>query len=277
MTVKEAFDQIRKTGIDKETIYTCYVTDNKSKLIGIVTAKTLMLNDPGTVLKDIMIDNVIYCHTSDDKEEVARLINKYGFLALPVVDNEERLVGIVTVDDAMDVMQAENTEDIEKIHAIVPSDKPYLKTGVISIFLHRLPWLLILMISATFTGLILNNYEEHLSALGGLASDCVRTHAYGYGGNAGSQACVTVIRGLGARPDTIQGFVPRSVERTAHRYSACAVAGTGLLCQAYARGQTAFRLCLHPDDRVYRVVVAGYHDRGGEIRGLLASAYRKSG
>ena len=196
MTVKDAFDQIRKTGIDKETIYTCYVTDNKSKLIGIVTAKTLMLSSPDTALKDIMTENVIYCHTSDDKEDVARIINKYGFLALPVVDNEDRLVGIVTVDDAMDVMQAENTEDIERIHAIVPSDKPYLKTGVISIFLHRLPWLLILMVSATFTGLILNNYEEHLSVLGGsLLIACVPM-LMDTGGNAGSQACVTVIRGL---------------------------------------------------------------------------------
>ena len=196
MTVAEAFEQIRKTGIDKETIYTCYVTDNKSKLIGIVTAKTLLLNKPTTLLRDIMVDNVIYCRTSDDKEEVAREINKYGFLALPVVDNEERLVGIVTVDDAMDVIQEENTEDFEKIHAIVPSDKPYLKTGVFSIFLHRLPWLLILMISATFTGLILNNYEEHLSALGGsLLIACVPM-LMDTGGNSGAQACVTIIRGL---------------------------------------------------------------------------------
>ena len=196
MTVAEAFEQIRKTGIDKETIYTCYVTDNKSKLIGIVTAKTLLLNKPTTLLRDIMVDNVIYCRTSDDKEEVARVINKYGFLALPVVDNEERLVGIVTVDDAMDVIQEENTEDFEKIHAIVPSDKPYLKTGVFSIFLHRLPWLLILMISATFTGLILNNYEEHLSALGGsLLIACVPM-LMDTGGNSGAQACVTIIRGL---------------------------------------------------------------------------------
>ena len=196
MTVAESFEQIRKTGIDKETIYTCYVTDNKSKLIGIVTAKTLLLNKPTTLLRDIMVDNVIYCRTSDDKEEVARVINKYGFLALPVVDNEERLVGIVTVDDAMDVIQEENTEDFEKIHAIVPSDKPYLKTGVFSIFLHRLPWLLILMISATFTGLILNNYEEHLSALGGsLLIACVPM-LMDTGGNSGSQACVTIIRGL---------------------------------------------------------------------------------
>ena len=196
MTVAESFEQIRKTGIDKETIYTCYVTDNKSKLIGIVTAKTLLLNKPTTLLRDIMVDNVIYCRTSDDKEEVARVINKYGFLALPVVDNEERLVGIVTVDDAMDVIQEENTEDFEKIHAIVPSDKPYLKTGVFSIFLHRLPWLLILMISATFTGLILNNYEEHLSALGGsLLIACVPM-LMDTGGNSGAQACVTIIRGL---------------------------------------------------------------------------------
>ncbi|MGN1094082.1 MAG: magnesium transporter, partial [Candidatus Neoclostridium sp.] len=196
MTVAEAFEQIRKTGIDKETIYTCYVTDNKSKLIGIVTAKTLLLNNPSTLLRDIMVDNVIYCRTSDDKEEVARVINKYGFLALPVVDNEERLVGIVTVDDAMDVIQEENTEDFEKIHAIVPSDKPYLKTGVFSLFLHRLPWLLILMISATFTGLILNNYEEHLSVLGGsLLIACVPM-LMDTGGNSGTQACVTIIRGL---------------------------------------------------------------------------------
>lgn len=196
MTVSQAFDQIRKTGIDKETIYTCYVTDSRSKLIGIVTAKTLLLSSPQTRLKDIMTENVIYCHTGDDKEEVARTVNKYGFLALPVVDCEERLVGIVTVDDAMTVMQEENTEDIEKIHAIVPSAKPYLKTGVFDIFIHRLPWLLILMISATFTGLILNTYETSLSAIGGsLLIACVPM-LMDTGGNAGSQASVTVIRGL---------------------------------------------------------------------------------
>lgn len=196
MTVSEAFEQIRKTGIDKETIYTCYVTDSRSKLIGIVTAKTLLLSPVETKLQDIMTENVIYGHTSDDKEEVARTINKYGFLALPIVDNEDRLVGIVTVDDAMTVIQEENTEDIEKIHAIVPSAKPYLKTGVFDIFIHRLPWLLILMISATFTGLILNTYENTLSAIGGsLLIACVPM-LMDTGGNAGSQASVTIIRGL---------------------------------------------------------------------------------
>lgn len=200
MTVKEAFACIRAAAIDKETIYTCYVTDSKAKLIGIVTAKDLLLNSTHAVLSDIMTENVIYAHTYDDREEVARLINKYGFLALPVVDNEERLVGIVTVDDAMTVIQQENTEDIEKIHAIVPSDKPYLKTSIWEIFLHRLPWLLVLMISATFTGLILNKYEGTLNSLGGgiiggLLIACVPM-LMDTGGNAGSQASVTIIRGL---------------------------------------------------------------------------------
>lgn len=200
MTVSDAFNNIRKTGIDKETIYTCYVTDNRSKLIGLVTAKDLLLNSPKSLIRDIMTENVIYAHTNDDKEEVARTINKYGFLALPIVDNEERLVGIVTVDDAMTVIQEENTEDIEKIHAIVPSDKPYLKTKTFDIFLHRLPWLLVLMISATFTGLILNTYEGTLNslgggALGGLLIACVPM-LMDTGGNAGSQASVTIIRGL---------------------------------------------------------------------------------
>ncbi len=200
MTVSDAFDNIRKTGIAKETIYTCYVTDNRNKLIGLVTAKDLLLNSPKSFIRDIMTENVIYAHTNDDKEEVARTIKKYGFLALPIVDNEERLVGIVTVDDAMIVMQEENTEDIEKIHAIVPSDKPYLKTKTFDIFLHRLPWLLVLMVSATFTGLILNTYESELNGLGGgvlggLLIACVPM-LMDTGGNAGSQASVTIIRGL---------------------------------------------------------------------------------
>ena len=196
MTVTEAFEQIRKTGIDKETIYTCYVTNRRARLVGVVTAKTLLLNAPNTRLGDIMTQNVIYGHTNDDKEEVARTIDKYGFLALPIVDSENRLVGIVTVDDAMTVLEEENTEDIEKIHAIVPTDKPYLKTGVFNLFLHRLPWLLILMVSATFTGLILNTYESSLSAIGGsLLIACVPM-LMDTGGNAGSQASVTIIRGL---------------------------------------------------------------------------------
>lgn len=196
MTVAEAFEQIRVTGIDKKTIYTLYVTDSRAKLVGIVTVKKLLLSPQDALLRDIMTENVVYGHTYDDKEETARTIDKYGFLALPVVDRENRLVGIVTVDDAMTVIQEENTEDIEKIHAIVPTDKPYLKTSVWELFVHRLPWLLILMISATFTGIILNTYESSLSAIGGsLLIACVPM-LMDTGGNAGSQASVTVIRGL---------------------------------------------------------------------------------
>ena len=192
MTVEEAFERIRKTAIDKETIYTLYVKDRENKLIGLVTAKDLMLTHKTVKIKDIMTENVIYAHTEDDKEEVANMISDYGFLALPIVDREMRLLGIVTVDDAIEVIKEESTEDIEKMAAITPSDKPYLKTNVFSIFKNRLPWLLILMLSATFTGLILNAYE---SALDALLVACVPM-IMGTGGNSGSQAAVTVTRSL---------------------------------------------------------------------------------
>jgi len=199
-TVANAFSHIRRTGIDKETIYTCYVTDDKRKLLGIVTAKDLLLNPPEAVLGDIMTTNIVYAHTTDDKEDTVLTINKYGFLALPVVDNEERLVGIVTVDDAMDILQEENTEDLETMHAMLPSSKPYVKTSPWSIFIQRLPWLLFLMISSTFTGIILNTYEGEIGELGGgviggLLIACIPM-LMGTGGNAGSQASVTIIRGL---------------------------------------------------------------------------------
>ncbi len=191
-TVESAFAKIRKQAIDKETIYTCYVTDRANKLIGLVTAKDLMLAEQSATISEIMKENVIYVHTEDDKETAARMISDYGFLALPVVDSETRLVGIVTVDDAMDVLQEENTEDIAKMAAIVPSDKPYLKTSVFSIWKNRIPWLLVLMVSATFTGLILNNFESMLtSALIACVPMIMDT-----GGNSGSQASVTVIRSL---------------------------------------------------------------------------------
>ena len=192
MSVEEAFDRIRKQAIDKETIYTCYVTDTSNKLIGLVTAKDLMLAEKGALISDIMEDNVIYVNTLDDKEDVARKISDYGFLAIPVVDIERRLVGIVTVDDAMDVIEEENTEDVERMAGIVPDNKPYLKTSVFSIWKHRVPWLLILMVSATFTGLILNSFEALLStALVACIPMLMDT-----GGNSGSQASVTVIRSL---------------------------------------------------------------------------------
>ncbi len=155
MTVEQAFDRIRAIGVDTETIYTCYVTDRSRHLLGIVTVKHLLLNPKDCRVSEIMEENIIYANTLDDKEEVAGQFEKYDMLALPVVDKENRLVGIITVDDAIDVIQDEATEDIEKMAAILPSDKTYFKTSVFSTFKARIPWLLLLMISATFTGTII--------------------------------------------------------------------------------------------------------------------------
>ena len=195
MTVETAFAKIRKNAIDKETIYNCYVVDRDNKLLGLVTAKDLMLADKDTLIKDIMTDNVIYAQTTDDKEAVARKISDYGFIAIPIVDDEKRLVGIVTVDDAMDVLRSENSEDIAKMSGIQASDKPYLKRSVFEIWRNRIPWLLVLMVSATFTGLIINTFEARLNAISTVLFACVPM-IMDTGGNAGSQASVTVIRSL---------------------------------------------------------------------------------
>ena len=192
MTVDEAFERIRRTAINKETIYTCYVVDKTKKILGLVTAKQLMLAQKDELISDIMEENVIYGYTEDDKEEVARTISDYGFLALPIVDREMRLVGIVTVDDAMNVIEEENTEDIAKMAAMAPTDKPYLKTSAFILWKNRVLWLLILMLGATFTGLILNNYEAGLAPC---LVACVPM-IMGTGGNSGAQASVTVIRAL---------------------------------------------------------------------------------
>ncbi len=192
MTVRECFEKIRKEAIDKETIYTCYVTDDQKTLLGIVTVKDLLLHSYDDKVESFMETNFIFVDTQEDKEEVANLLSKYDLLSVPVVDQENRLVGIVTVDDALDVITEEATEDISYINSVTPSDKPYLETNVFSIYLHRIPWLLILMVSATFTGLILNTYETMLSTL---LVACVPM-VMGTGGNAGSQASVTVIRGM---------------------------------------------------------------------------------
>ena len=194
MTVKEAFEYIRKTGVDKETIYTCYVTNKNRKLQGVLSVKDLLLADYEDVVGDIMDTNVISVHTDDDKEEVVNALSKYNFLALPVVDKETRLVGIVTVDDAIDVLQEENTEDIEKMAAITPSDKSYFKTGVFETFLQRIPWLMILMISAAFTGAIISHFEDALGKMVILTSFIPMF--MGTGGNAGGQSSVTIIRGI---------------------------------------------------------------------------------
>lgn len=194
MTVGDAIKRIRRTGVDKETIYTGYVINNNRTLVGMLSMRTLLLSDDDDVVSDIMESNVITVNTLDDKEEVANQFKKYDFLAIPVVDKEFRLVGIVTVDDAIDVMEDEVTEDMEVMAAITPTDKPYLKTGVFETWSKRIPWLLLLMISATFTGMIITGFEE------ALASQVVLTAfipmLMDTGGNSGSQASVTVIRGL---------------------------------------------------------------------------------
>lgn len=194
ITVSDALKRIRRTGVNKETIYTCYVTKPDRTLLGYITAKTLLLSDEDTIVSEIMEQNVIYVNTHEDKEIVAKEMSKYDLLALPVVDNENRLVGIITVDDAIDVIEEEATEDIEKMAAITPSDKPYLSTSVFEIWKNRIPWLIILMISATFTSTIISSFESKLAT-------CLVLNAFipmimGSGGNAGGQTSVTIIRGL---------------------------------------------------------------------------------
>ena len=158
ITVEDALKRIKRTGIDKETIYTCYVTKPDRTILGYITAKTLLLSENDCIISDIMETNIIFARTTDDKENVALEMSKYDLLAIPVVDNETRLVGIITVDDAIDVMEEEATEDIEKMAAIIPSDKPYLSNSVFEIWRKRIPWLLLLMISATFTGQIISSF-----------------------------------------------------------------------------------------------------------------------
>ena len=197
MTVEAAFERIRLTAIDKETIYTCYVTDPTNKLLGLVSAKDLMLAEKSATVGEIMHENVIYAHTEDDKEVVARKISDYGFLALPIVDRETRLVGIVTVDDAMTVLQSENTEDIAKMAAVTPTDKPYLKTSDWRICINRLPWLILLLLSSTFSGLIISANEATLNMpVYGIVLTACMPMLMGTGGNAGSQASAMIIRGI---------------------------------------------------------------------------------
>lgn len=198
-TVEQAFAHIRKCALDSETVYTCYVTDGNRHLIGVVSAVTLMISDPQAVLSQIMETNVISAETLDQQEFVANQIKRYDFLAMPVVDTENRLVGIVTFDDAMDVLTDEATEDIEKMAAIVPSenDKPYLKTSPFALWKKRIPWLLLLMISATFTGSIISSFEATIAATSaGVALLAFVPMLMDTGGNAGGQSSVTIIRGL---------------------------------------------------------------------------------
>ena len=193
MTVGQAIQKIRQVGVAKETIYTCYVTEAR-KLIGVISLSDLITAQDDTKIEDLMSENIISVKTKDDKEEVAATLAKYDLLALPVVDGENRLVGIVTVDDAIDVLQDENTEDIEKMAAILPTDKPYFKTGVFETFFKRIPWLLLLMVSATFTGMIITGFEAKLAA--SVVLTAFIPMLMDTGGNAGGQASVTIIRGM---------------------------------------------------------------------------------
>lgn len=194
MTCAQAVDHIRKTGVDKETVYVAYVTNESRVLQGIVPLKALLFAGEDELIEDIMDENIICASTLDDQETVASIISKYDMLALPIVDREHRLVGIVTVDDAMDVMENEVTEDIEIMAAIVPSDKPYLKTSVFETWKKRIPWLLLLMVSATFTSTILGHFEDALSKMAILT--VFIPMLMDTGGNAGGQTSVTIIRGL---------------------------------------------------------------------------------
>lgn len=193
MTVEQAFAYIRKHAVDKETIYTCYVTDNR-KLMGIVTVKELLLASYEDVIGDIMETNVIAVDTHEDQEIVANMFDKYDLMAVPVVDKENRVVGIITVDDAMEVIIEEHGEDMEAMAAILPSDKPYMQTGIFETWKKRIPWLLLLMISSTFTGMIIQSFENALA--GCVALTAFMPMLMGTAGNAGSQASVTIIRGL---------------------------------------------------------------------------------
>ena len=197
ITVEDALKRIRRTGVDKETIYTCYVTRPDRTLLGFVTAKTLLLSDDEMIISDIMDTSIIFAHTDEDKEVVAKEMSKYDLLALPVVDRENRLVGIITVDDAIDVIEEEATEDIEKMAAIIPSDKPYLATSPFEIWRKRIPWLILLMLSATFTSLVITSFEDKLVATAmGTVLIAFIPMIMGTGGNAGGQTSVTIIRGL---------------------------------------------------------------------------------
>ncbi|MCR4995711.1 MAG: magnesium transporter [Butyrivibrio sp.] len=193
MTVNDAIERIRKKGVDSETINICYVVSRQKILVGTVALRYLLITKPDEIIGDIMNTNVISINTMTDQEEAARIFQKYGFTAMPVVDNESRMVGIITIDDVVDIMEEEATEDIEKMAAIVPSDKPYPKVGILETYRNRIPWLLFLMVSATFTGGIIAHYEAALTAF---ALTAYIPMLMDTGGNAGSQASVSIIRGL---------------------------------------------------------------------------------
>ena len=210
LTVSEAFEQIRKIGLVKETVYTCYVTENR-RLLGIVTVLDMLVADSDTAVEDIMETNGISVNTHDDREYVARTMSKYDFAAIPVVDNENRIVGIVTFDDAMDVLQEENTEDFAKMAAVVPAEDSYFKTSVWSHAKSRIPWLLILMLSATLTGMISASFEPQIAVIPMLVS--FMPMVMGTGGNCGSQSSTLIIRGMAIDEIRLRDFFKVVLDR----------------------------------------------------------------
>ena len=245
MNVQDAFQYIRRHGVDKETIYTCYVIDEKRKLIGVITLKDLLMNPYEAVIRDIMDDNVIQVTTTEDSEEVSQLFNRYDLLALPVVDSESRLVGIVTVDDAVDVMEQEATEDIQKIAAIAPSEKPYLKMSVLTLARNRIVWLLVLMVSSMFTGSILEHYEAAFASVPLLVTFIPMLT--GTGGNAGSQASTMIIRSM-----TLGEVEPRDALRVLWKeFRVSLLCGSALALVNYIR-----LIIMYPGKEMICLVVA---------------------
>ncbi|HZJ57039.1 MAG TPA: magnesium transporter [Clostridia bacterium] len=194
MSIDQALSYIRRVGLDRETINICYVMDENRKLEGIIPIRKLILSNPSETIKNIMETNIISVHTLEDQEEIADIFKKYDLIAVPVVDNEGRLVGIITIDDIVDIIEQENTEDFQKMAAMHPSDEEYLKTGVMALARHRLPWLLILMISATFTGGIIQRFEDVLQSV--IILNSYIPMLMDTGGNSGSQSATLIIRGL---------------------------------------------------------------------------------
>ena len=245
MTVDGAFEKVRKIARDMETIYTCYVTDEGRRLEGVVSIKSMILSDPNVLLGEIMEDDVISVSTDDDREEVAALFSKYGLLSLPVVDHERRIVGIVTVDDAVDVINEEATEDFEIMAAMRPSEKPYLRTGVFSLAKNRIMWLLVLMISAMLTGKVLEKFESAFAAFPLLVTFIPMLT--GTGGNAGSQSSTLIIRGM-----ALSEISMKDIGRVIWKEIRVSVlVGFALSAVNYAR-----LLMMYPDNALLAFVVA---------------------
>lgn len=241
MNVRESIARIRRIGEDKETIYTCFVTSADRKLEGVLSVKDLLLSDDETVIEDIMDTNIVFCMTHDDQEEAAEKISDYDLMALPVVDKEGRLVGIVTVDDVIDVMEAEATEDFELMAAMTPSDKPYSRTSAWDMWKRRVPWLMFLMLSATFTSMIINSFEDALAVQAVLIGFIPML--MGTGGNSGAQASTAVIRSI-----SLGDIEPEDVGRVIWKeFRVAILCGVTLAAVNFGKMLLVDRLLLHND------------------------------